>query len=106
MLDTGASRTLVREDLVPPQAIREGSSVTIRCAHGHTVTYPLAQISISVGSQQAMTVTVAISRTLPASVLLGRDVLKLKELILGNREEQPPQDPEPVLAVTTRAEAK
>ena len=49
VLDTGASRTLVREDLVPPQAIREGPSVTIRCAHGDTVTYPLAQISISVG---------------------------------------------------------
>ena len=106
VLDTGASRTLVREDLVPPQAIREGSSVTIRCAHGDTVTYPLAQISISVGSQQEMVVTAAVSRTLPASVLLGRDVPKLKELILGNGEEQPLQDPEPVLAVTTRAEAK
>ena len=53
-----------------------------------------------------MTVTAAVSRTVPAPVLLGRDVPELKELILVDREEPPLQDPEPVLAVTTRAEAK
>ncbi len=44
ILDTGATRTLVRSDLLPTSIRMEGE-VTIRCAHGDTVTYPLAQIS-------------------------------------------------------------
>ena len=51
ILDTGASRTLVRGDLVPTHAMLE-EEVTIRCAHGDAITYPLAQVTISVGPHQ------------------------------------------------------
>ena len=72
--NTGAARTLVREDLDPPCTVR-GGEVTSRCAHGDAITY---QITLSVGSNPDMTVEAAVSKTLPAAVLLGRDVPGLK----------------------------
>ena len=44
LLDTGCSRTLVRKDLVSEDSLLAGEAVAIRCAHGDTVLYPLAQI--------------------------------------------------------------
>ena len=64
ILETGASRTLVREDLVPPYAMHEGE-VTVTCVHGDAITYPLAQITISVGPHKDMTVRVAVAKTVP-----------------------------------------
>ena len=52
VLDTGASRTLVWEDLVPPCAISNGE-VAIRCAHRNAISYPLAEIKITVGVRGA-----------------------------------------------------
>ena len=69
ILDTGATRTLVRSDLLPPSIRMEGE-VTIRCAHGDAVTYPLA---VSTGSKEFL-VRAGISNTLPVPVLLGRDI--------------------------------
>ena len=46
LLDTGCSRTVVRQDLVPEQKKVEGEAVAICCAHGDTVLYPLAQVEI------------------------------------------------------------
>ena len=105
ILDTGASRTLVREDLVPPRALRNGE-VTIRCAHGDTITYPLADIIISVGPHEKLSVQAAVSKTLPAAVLLGRDVPELMTLLGTQTAEPTNNDPPLVLAVTTRAQAK
>ena len=34
LLDTGCSKTLVRQELIPKEKILEGEAVTIRCAHG------------------------------------------------------------------------
>ena len=34
LLDTGCSRTLVRQELIPREKMLEGEAVTIRCAHG------------------------------------------------------------------------
>ena len=48
LLDTGCSRTLVHQDLVPAEKILEGEAVAIRCAHGDTLLYPLAQVSMVV----------------------------------------------------------
>ena len=48
LLDTGCSRTFIHQDLVPESKIKEGEAVAIRCAHGDTVLYPLAQISMEV----------------------------------------------------------
>ena len=34
LLDTGCSRTLVHQSLVPKEKLLEGEAVAIRCAHG------------------------------------------------------------------------
>jgi predicted aspartyl protease len=92
LLDTGCSRTLVHQNLVPESKIQEGEAIAIRCAHGDTVLYPLAEISMEVEGQK-ITVEAAVSDTLPMSVLLGTDTPELAELLV--REE--------AFAVTTRA---
>ena len=53
-----------------------GYAVAIRCAHGDTVLYPLAKISLEVEGQ-SIDVEAATSETLPMSVLLGTDILEL-----------------------------
>ncbi|ETW98513.1 MAG: hypothetical protein ETSY2_42715 [Candidatus Entotheonella gemina] len=104
ILDTGASRTLVREDLVPPCTIKDGE-VTIRCAHGDNITYPLASVKISVGGEE-LNVRAAVSKTLPASVLLGRDVPELMGLLGNNGGKATTATPALALAATTRAQAR
>ena len=83
LLDTGCSRTLVRKDLVPEDSLLAGEAVAIRCAHGDTVLYPLAQVQLEVEGQ-AMAVTVAVADRLPVSVLLGTDTPLLLKLLSGN----------------------
>ena len=73
MLDTGCSRTMVHKRLVSDNTMKCDEAVTIRCAHGDTVLYPLASIQIEI-SGQTIQVEVAVSTTLPVSVLLGTDV--------------------------------
>ena len=46
LLDTGCSRTLVHQRLVSENKLKEGDAVAIRCAHGDTVLYPLADIVV------------------------------------------------------------
>ena len=101
LLDTGCSRTLVHHSFVPEAKIQEGRAVAIRCAHGDTVLYPLANISLEVEGQP-ITVEAAVANNLPMSVLLGTDNSKLPELLKqrsNGREDQ-------ALAVITRAEGQ
>ena len=100
VLDTGVARTLVQEDLVPPEVICE-REVTITCAHGDTITYPVAHINISVGSLPDV-VKAAVSKNLPAAVLLGWDVSELKTLLKHVQQAQPQK----VLTLTTRAQTR
>ena len=79
VLDTGCKRTMVRQELVPPEKILEGDVATIRCAHGDTVLYPLANIQMEVNGIP-IEVEAAVSTTLPVPVLLGEDVPELKQL--------------------------
>ena len=104
LLDTGCSRTLVRKDLVPDKKMREGDVVTIRCAHGDTVLYPLAEVQMEVSGRRIQ-VEAAVSDTLPMSVLLGTDVAELSEL-LGSETLKGPQQKDEALVVMTRAQAK
>ena len=67
LLDTGCSRILVRRDLVN---LLTGEAVAIRCAHGDTVLYPLAQVQLEV-EQQVVNTIAAVADRLPMSVLLG-----------------------------------
>ncbi len=82
LLDTGCSRTLVHQSLVPEEKIQEGSAVAIRCAHGDTVLYPLAKISLEVEGQP-ITVEAAVSNTLP---MLGTDNPELPKLLRRESE--------------------
>ena len=80
VLDTGCSRTMVRKELVDEEKNLEGRAVTVRCAHGDTVLYPLAQVELKLDGV-AVQVEVAVSDSLPVSVLLGTDVPELGELL-------------------------
>ena len=78
---------------MPESKIQQGEAVAIRCAHGDTVLYPLAKISLEVA------VEAAVSDTLPMTVLLGTDTPELAELLVGERSK----GSEEAFAVTTRA---
>ena len=71
MLDTGCSRTTVHSDLVSEGQIRERESAVVRCAHGDTVMYPMADICVELDGCTIDTV-VAVSDTLPMDVLLSQ----------------------------------
>ena len=96
LLDTGCTRTLVRRGLVPRENMQDGEVVTIRCAHGDMALYPVANVEMEVGGR-LIKVKAAVSNTLPMSVLLGRDVPELMDL-LENKGD--------ALAVMTRAQAR
>ena len=64
LLDTGCARTMVRKDLVSAGKIMMGDVVTIRCAHGDTVLYPLAAVELEVDGLK-MSVEPAVSQNLP-----------------------------------------
>ena len=46
VLDTGCLRTLVRSDLLGEENCKPGEKVTVQCAHGDTVTYPVASVEL------------------------------------------------------------
>ena len=93
VLDTGCSQTMVHRRFVEQDDILPGE-VQIRCAHGDISSYPVANINFVVNGL-AFTAKAGVSSTLPTSVLLGRDVPVLHELLTEN----------PVFAVT-RAQAR
>ena len=102
VLDTGCSQTMVHKDLVPQDKIVEGDAVTIRCAHGDTVLYPLAEIELEVDGHP-ISIEAAVSETLPVDVLLGTDVPELTHLLgetaLGKAQVD-------AMVVMTRARAR
>ena len=62
--------------------LKDAGAVAIRCAHGDTVLYLLADISLEVNGKQ-IAVEAAVSDTLPMSVLLGTDTPELAELLVA-----------------------
>ena len=102
LLDTGCSRTMVRQDLVPQCKILEGDAVTVRCAHGDTVLYPLAEVELEVDGL-SIHVEAAVSESLPVAVLLGTDVPEFYQLLGG---EPPERLAENAMVVVTRARAQ
>ena len=83
LLDTGCTRTMVRSDLVAEENLIPGEAVTVLCAHGDTVLYPLARVTIHVEGIE-MEVKAAVSQSLPVSVLLGTDTAQLEQLLQSN----------------------
>ena len=74
---------MVHKDLVPAEKWIAGEAITLRCAHGDTMLYPLADVYMEVGGV-AVQVTAAVSDTLPVLVLLGTDVPELGRFLRVN----------------------
>ena len=83
LLDTGSARTLVRRDLVPEDKVLEGEAVVVRCAHGESVRYPLADLEIAVEGKQFV-IRAGVSDKLPVQLLLGRDAPELLSLLTNS----------------------
>ena len=96
-LDTGSARTIVHSRFVDDTQI--AGKIPIRCAHGDTHVYPLAQVEIRVG-EKGFLVEAAVSETLPVSVVLGRDVPELLDML------NTPEKPQDSMVVLTRAGAR
>ena len=45
ILDTGCLRTMIHQDSVPAEKRVSGEAVTLWCAHGDVVLYPLANVN-------------------------------------------------------------
>eukprot|EP00731_Ephydatia_muelleri_P039306 Em1361g2a len=86
LLDTGCSRMMVRRNLVPEHKLIEGKGVAIRCAHGDTTFYPLAEIGVEISGRN-FKVEAAVADNLPVQLLLGTDVPQLFKL-LGREEPE------------------
>ena len=78
LLDTGCSRSLVRQELVPREKLLEGGAIV----HGDTGFYPSAQVEVAAG--QSLEMTAAVSETLPMDVLLGTEVPEFGMLLGQN----------------------
>ena len=87
----------MRSDLLGEKKFEE-ETITVQCAQGDVVTYPLAKVELEVKGR-ALTVKAAVSDTLPQSVLLGTDVPDLSELLRPERQEK-------ALTVVTRSQTK
>ena len=64
--------SVYRSGTVPEEQHLPGQAVTLRCVHGDTVLYPLAEVEVEVNGV-VMQVFAAVSDTLPVSVLLGTE---------------------------------
>ena len=104
VLDTGAAKTMIRGDLVTEEDMVGSSIIVNASVRMEMVAYPVARVKIVVEGV-TYTLDVAVSDSLPVSVLLGRDVpdlvnigkTKRKFSCVGVRD---------VMAVTTRAQAR
>ena len=103
ILDTGCSGTMVKKELVEKKKTLPGQMVSVRCAHGDAVQYPLATVSMDVKGHPIQVVE-AVSETLPAAALLDTDVSELVQLLEG-RSLGPRKEEEGFLA-TTRSQAR
>ena len=77
--DTGASKTLVHKSFVSPTEI-SNKSITISCAHGDSITYPLAHVKISICKRDII-IQAALVDKLPVAVLLGWDNPNLMDFV-------------------------
>uniref|UniRef100_A0A3Q1F2Z4 Gypsy retrotransposon integrase-like protein 1 n=2 Tax=Acanthochromis polyacanthus TaxID=80966 RepID=A0A3Q1F2Z4_9TELE len=85
LLDSGSSRTLVRQDCLPRDFTCSGK-MKVWCVHGDSVDYPLANVNITVEGQQYL-LSVGVMSKLPYQVVLGWDLPILRELISKGEEK-------------------
>jgi predicted aspartyl protease len=84
LLDTGSAITMIQEGLVPSEKFT-GRRTMVRCAHGDEITYPVASVELEVEGSK-LSVLSAVSKKLPVSALLGRDISQLF-FFLGQQSE-------------------
>lgn len=102
LLDTCCSRTMVHKNLVPPEKILEEDVVTIGCAHGDLVLYPLADVEHGL----PIRVEAAISEKLSVAVLLGKDVPDFDDLLgIEGTSDESVEKQDKALVVVTHAQA-
>ena len=104
MLDTGCSRTMVHRNLVSEAQMLDGESAVVRCAHGDSVLYPMAEVNIEVDAGCTISAVAAVSDTLPMDVLLGTDIPELGKLL--SRVSAEFREQSNALVATTRARAR
>ena len=100
LLDTGCSQTMVHMDFVMPGSVSKTQEVTILCAHGEAVSYPIAVVNMEIDGVK-IRVKAAVCKTLPVSVLLGTDVPELFTLLSRGRPKE-----DSGMAVVTRSKHK
>ena len=109
LLDTGASTTLVRQDLAPMEKKMDGK-VSICCVHGDIVTYPLAEIEIEIEIDVAgrrIPVQAAIVDKLQVSVFVGERYSRVCRSLLDEESDLDSASEEAKEAlVVTRAQKK
>ena len=71
---------MLTDQLVPEEKLLEGQVVTLRCAHGDIVLYPLAEVDMEVDGVPVR-VEAALCSTLLMSVLMGTDVPEFSRLL-------------------------
>ena len=103
LLDTGCSRTLVKSSLVPKEKLLN-EWVEITCAHGNSVKYQLATVSVQIEGE-SRSIKVGVAGGLPRSMLLGTDSGCLMRL-LQNRNREKESCEENTALVVTRSQAK
>ena len=70
LLDTGTTQSIVHSDYVSEDDI--DGHTTICCAHGDTVTYPIAAVEVKIGDKKKI-LHAAVSTKLPQAALIGWD---------------------------------
>ncbi|GAA6074679.1 uncharacterized protein LOC124389371, partial [Tachysurus ichikawai] len=101
-LDTGSSMSLVKRCHVTSFT----NHTKLQCVHGDVKQYPQTEVNVNINGQTYL-LTVAIVETLPADVILGRDVPVLPELVQVNWEgERFRSNVQLACPAVTRAQAK
>ena len=96
LIDTGSDQTLVHRKFVPLNVICTSETIPISCVHGDKKPYPTADLFLEVQGQTYL-LNMGVADNLPFSVVLGRDLPVLFDLL---------HKPHSCNAVVTRAQAK
>ena len=104
LLDTGCSKTLVHQKLVPEGKVLPGETTTIHCIYGDKVLYPVARLNLEVEGVP-VAIKASVAKNLPVSVLLGTDDPELGKL-LGLKPRSRRSKRQRALLAITRACAK
>lgn len=103
LLDSGSSRSLVRQDLVPMSTVDYNQPEDILCVHGDKHLYPTADVTVDIEGQTYL-LTVGVVANLPVPALLGWDLPILLDLLFERDHAE--EDVMCACPVMTRAQAK